>query len=135
MAAPNSQGRPARPVLWSRPGSHSGASGAAPAAMEGTGEDRLPGGGEGFELPVPFGPRTFVSTRFLPPGVREKKRPSYGGLTVPILFVCRYGADGEEGGPCRQLPAAIGFASSISAARLSRSRPSVSTANLRPLCR
>jgi len=34
-----------------------------------------------------------------------------------------------------QLPAAIVFSSSISAARLSRSRPIVSTANLRPLCR
>jgi hypothetical protein len=31
---------------------------------------RLPAGGEGFELPVPVGPRTFVSTRFLPPGER-----------------------------------------------------------------
>src|SRR6185436_3636616 len=39
----------------------------------------LESGGEGFELPVPFGARTFVSTRFLPPGVRKKKRPSYGG--------------------------------------------------------
>jgi hypothetical protein len=50
---------------------------------------RLAAGGEGFELPVPFGPRTFVSTRFLPPGVREKSAPLTGGLTVPIPLVCR----------------------------------------------
>src|SRR5207302_4394507 len=37
--------------------------------------------------------------------------------------------------PARQLAAAIVLSSSISAARLSASRPIVSTANLRPLCR
>jgi AAA ATPase domain len=45
----------------------------------------------------------------------------------------RFGGDRE--GPAGQLPAAIVFSSSISAARLSQSRPIVSTANLRPLCR
>src|ERR1700756_852225 len=73
---------------------------------------RLAAGGKGFELPVPFGPRTFVSTGFLPPGVREKKRPSYGGTdsSNPSRLPARwYGAGGEDGGPSRQLPAAIVF--------------------------
>ena len=102
---------------------------------------------QGMALTVPIGrlsfpprpePRTFVSTRFLPPGVPKKCAPLTGGLTVLIPLrppARRYGAGGEEGGPCRQLAAAIVFSSSISAARLSQSRPIVSTANLRPLCR
>src|ERR1700730_3285478 len=35
---------------------------------------------EGFELPVPFGPRAFVSTRFLPHGVLEEGCPEKAPL-------------------------------------------------------
>src|SRR6266446_8978375 len=91
MAAPNSQGRPARPVLWSRPGSHSGASGAfAPAAMEGTGENRLPGGAGGIRT---LGPsqdkRAFETALFASAALPFRRRDRLvlqEGLAVRIPF-------------------------------------------------
>src|SRR3984893_4971126 len=58
-----------------------------------------------------------------------KKRPRPAATLNPR----RFGGDRE--GPAGQIPAAIVFSSSISAARLSQSRPIVSTANLRPQAR
>src|SRR5439155_4220985 len=66
---------------------------------------------------------------------RQRGRCREGGVAraAARLNPRRFGWGRES--PARQLAAAIVLSSSISAARLSASRPIVSTANLRPLCR
>jgi hypothetical protein len=85
---------------------------------------------EGFELPVLFGPRAFVSTRFLPHGVLEegcprKSAPLTGGLTVPIPVPVAgemvWG--GRRGGTGRALPSAASGDRFFDRPRHSFSRP------------